>query len=58
MPDHPNGTIRLIVVTTAGDIDDKFRLDQPLQVVFDKALREVGGNEIRISSRSSTTTSP
>jgi hypothetical protein len=43
VPDHPNGTIRLVVVTTAGDIDDKFRLDQPLQAVFDKALREVGG---------------
>lgn len=43
MLDHPNGTIRLVVVTTAGDIDDKFRLDQPLKVVFDKALHEVGG---------------
>jgi hypothetical protein len=43
MPDHPNGAIRLVVVTTAGDIDDKFRLDQSLQVVFGKALREIGG---------------
>jgi hypothetical protein len=42
LPDHPNGTIRLIVVMTAGDIDDGFRLDHPLQMVFDRALREVG----------------
>lgn len=43
----PHGTIRLIVVTTASDIDDKFRLDQALEVVFDKALREVGGERNR-----------
>src|SRR6266487_3695963 len=36
-------TIRLIVVTTAGDRDDESRGDQPLPVIFDKALREVGG---------------
>jgi hypothetical protein len=47
MPDHTKDTIRLIVVTTAGDVDEKFRLDQPLQVVFDRALREVGGERNR-----------
>jgi hypothetical protein len=45
MPDQKE--IRLIVVTTAGDLDEKFRLDQPLQVVFDRALREVGGERNR-----------
>ena len=36
-------TIHLIVVTTADDVDDEFNLHQPLQVVFTKALHEVGG---------------
>ena len=40
---HPSNTIRLIVVTTAGDVDDQFNLNEPLQVLFDKALRQVGG---------------
>jgi hypothetical protein len=44
-------------VTTADDTEDEFRLDQSLEVVFDKALREVGANEVRIGSRLSTTTS-
>jgi len=43
MLQHPKDEIRLIVVTTAGDIDDEFKLDRPLEHVFDKALREVGG---------------
>jgi hypothetical protein len=43
----PQGTIRLVVVTTAGDIDEEFRLDQPLEVVFDRALHEVGGERNR-----------
>lgn len=46
MPDH-QGAIRLVVVTTAGDVDQEFRLDQPLEVVFDQALREVGGERNR-----------
>jgi hypothetical protein len=46
MPDL-HGTIRLVVVTTAGDVDQEFRLDQPLEVVFDRALREVGGERNR-----------
>lgn len=41
MPDLPERHVLLIVVTTASDSDDKFRLDQPLRVIFDKALREV-----------------
>jgi hypothetical protein len=35
--------IRLVVVTTSGDIDKEFELEQPLEVVFEQALREVGG---------------
>ncbi len=46
MPD-PHGTIRLVVVTTAGDVDQEFQLDQPLEVVFDRALHEVGGERNR-----------
>jgi hypothetical protein len=42
MPDGKN-TIKLVVVTTAEDVDDEFNLHQPLQVVFNKALHEVGG---------------
>lgn len=39
---NPN-TIHLIVVTTADDVDDEFNVNQPLQVLFNKALQEVGG---------------
>lgn len=39
---NPN-TIRIVVVTTAGDVDDEFNLNQPLRVVFNRALHEVGG---------------
>lgn len=46
MPDL-HGAIRLVVVTTAGDVDQEFRLDQPLEVVFDQALHEVGGERNR-----------
>lgn len=46
MTDHKK-TIRLIVVTTAGDVDKEFQLQQPLQVVFNDALREVGGEANR-----------
>lgn len=40
-------TIRLVVVTTADDVDDEFNLHQPLQVVFNRALHEVGGEANR-----------
>lgn len=43
MPHHPKDEIRLIVVTTAGDVDHEFKLDEPLEIVFNKALHEVGG---------------
>jgi hypothetical protein len=46
MPHHHN-TIRLIVVTTAGDLDDQFNLNEPIQVLFDRALHEVGGEGSR-----------
>ena len=36
-------TIRLIVVTTADDVDDEFNRNQPHQVLFNKAHHEVGG---------------
>jgi hypothetical protein len=36
-------TIRLIVVTTADDVDDEFNRNQPLLVLFNRALHEVGG---------------
>ena len=36
-------TIRLVVVTTADDVDDEFNRNQPLQVLFTRALHEVGG---------------
>lgn len=39
---NPN-TIHLVVVTTADDVDDEFNVNQPLQVLFNKALQEVGG---------------
>lgn len=42
-----HGEIRLVVVTTAGDVDQEFGVDQPLEVVFDRALREVGGERNR-----------
>lgn len=38
-----NGKIRLIIVTTADDVDEEFNRHQPLRVVFNRALREVGG---------------
>ena len=42
MPSSKN-TIRLVVVTTADDIDQEFNLNQPLRVVFNAALHQVGG---------------
>lgn len=43
----PDNTIRLIVVTTADDVDDEFNIHQPLEVVFNRALHEVGGEPNR-----------
>lgn len=43
----PDNTIRLVVITTANDLDDEFNVNQPLQVVFNKALHEVGGEPNR-----------
>jgi hypothetical protein len=39
----PN-SIRIMVVTTADDLDDEFNLHQPLRVVFERALTLVGGH--------------
>lgn len=35
--------IRLVVVTTAEDVEDEFNLNQPLRVLFNRALQAVGG---------------
>jgi hypothetical protein len=35
--------IQITVITTAGDVKDNYPTEQPLQVVFDAALAEVGG---------------
>lgn len=40
---NPKNTIRLVVVTTADDLDEEFNVNQPLQVLFNRALHEVGG---------------
>jgi len=40
---NPKNTIRLVVVTTADDVDEEFNVNQPLQVLFNRALHEVGG---------------
>jgi hypothetical protein len=52
--DHDNGkpddhashhdTIRIIVVTTADDLDRRFNRHEPLRVVFERALSLVGGH--------------
>lgn len=39
----PDNTIRLIIVTTAEDVDDEFNVNQPLRVLFNRALQAVGG---------------
>jgi hypothetical protein len=36
--------IRVIVVTTADDLDERFNRHQPLRVVFQRALTLVGGH--------------
>lgn len=35
--------INLIVATTSGDLTDRFNTNQPLKVVYNRALAEVGG---------------
>lgn len=39
--------LRLVVVTTADDLDEEFNLNQPLRVVFNRALQAVGGQGSR-----------
>ena len=39
--------IELTVVTTGQDIEDRFNIRQPLRVVFNRALQEVGGGANR-----------
>lgn len=46
MPKADND-IRLIVITTADDVDEEFNVHQPLQVVFNKAIHKVGGESNR-----------
>lgn len=40
-------SIRIVVVTTADDLDDEFNVHQPLRVVFERALTLVGGHSAR-----------
>ena len=35
--------IELKIATTSGDFEDQFNMNQPLRVVFNRALTEVGG---------------
>ena len=39
----PDKDIQIIVITTAADLDDSFKRNQPLRVVFQQALKLVGG---------------
>lgn len=39
--------IRITVVTTGEDLDDSFNVNQPLTVVFNRALESVGGGSHR-----------
>lgn len=43
----PQNHLRLVVVTTADDLDEEFNLNQPLQVLFNRALHTVGGQGSR-----------
>lgn len=40
--DH-HDTLRIIVITTADDLDHRFHFHTPLRVVFERALSLVGG---------------
>lgn len=40
---HEDKDIQIIVVTTADDLDDSFNRNLPMHVVFEKALKLVGG---------------
>jgi hypothetical protein len=40
-------SIRISVVTSGEDLDDRFNTQQPLQVVFNRALQGVGGGSVR-----------
>jgi hypothetical protein len=39
--------IEITVVTTGQDLTDRFNVQQPLQVVFNRALQSVGGGSHR-----------
>lgn len=39
--------IELKVVTTGDDVEERFNVNQPLQVVFNRALQSVGGGANR-----------
>jgi hypothetical protein len=44
MPGKPDKFIHIMVVTTADDLDDRFNREQPLRVIFERALTLVGGH--------------
>jgi hypothetical protein len=39
----PDKDIQIIVITTADDLDESFKRNQPLRVVFQQAIKLVGG---------------
>lgn len=39
--------IRITVITTGEDLDDSFNVNQPMTVVFNRALESVGGGSHR-----------
>ncbi len=39
--------INIIVTTTGEDLDDRFNVHEPMQVVFNRALQAVGGGANR-----------
>lgn len=41
--DKQDKDIEIMVATTADDLDETFKRQQPLRVVFEKALKLVGG---------------
>ena len=48
MPDHRGADfIRITVTTTGDDLDERFKVQEPLQVVFNRALHLVGGGANR-----------
>jgi hypothetical protein len=39
--------IKIVVVTTGEDLDDSFNVHEPIKVVFNRALKSVGGGAAR-----------